>query len=266
MATHSAHNNDPVDYIWDLIVREGRLPGVGSWHTDAAFKRYAMSRPVFNRLLPNPFYEEELTDDQRRQLKAVLGRIDRLGQAVRGTLPLEGCLPGLVEQLSLWLEASLAPARRASLGVSIAPCLADRLRQSIRSYAYDVDFWAWAQPMLVDELLAHLAAQGVCARGLMDELAQDAEVCLAQVAQTHGVYGVSAQQVAARAVLVVLRSAGGPITHVAVYPVLRAELKSFAVAHALPVMDWLRVPLELEEAEYRKRRQLLLTFNGLVHA
>ncbi len=263
MAAHGAHNNDPVDYIWDLIVREGRLPGAGGWHIDAAFKRYALGRPAFNQLLPDPFYAEELTDDQRRQLKAVLSRIERFGQAVRGTLPLGGCLPGLMDQLALWLEASIAPVWRASLGPAITQNLAGRLRQSIRSYAYDVDFWAWAQPILVDELLQNLAARGVCAGDILEQLTQDAERCLAEVNRTHGVYGVWAQMVAARAVLIVLR-ASEPISMATARVALRAEVKRFAVQAALPVMDWSRVRAGNEDAEYRKRIKLLEAFNGLV--
>ena len=264
MAAHGAHNNDPVDYIWDLIVREGRLPCVGSWRKDAAFKRYALGQPAFNQLLSDPFYAEELTDDQRRQLKAVLSRIERFGQAVRGTLPLEGCLPGIMDQLALWLEASIAPAWRASLGPSMTQDLAGRLRQSIRSYGYDVDFWAWAQPILVDELLANLAARGLCAGDLLEQLTLDAERCLAEVNRTHGVYGASARMAAARAVLIVLRTSSEPISMATARVVLRAEVKRFAAEAALPVMDWSRVRADCEDAEYRKRVKLLEAFNGLV--
>lgn len=264
MATHGAHTNDPVDYIWDLIVREGRLPYVGSWRIDAAFKRYVLSRPAFNQFLPDPFYAEELSADQRRQLKAVLSRIERFGQAVRGALPLQGCLPGIKDQLALWLEASIAPTWRISLGASVTQDLAGRLSQSIRSYAYDVDFWAWAQPILVDELLANLAARGICAGDLLEQLRQDAQRCLAEVNRTHGVYGASAQMAAARAVLIVLRTSGEPLSVATARIVLRAEVKRLAVEAALPVMDWSRVGAGCEDAEYRKRVKLLEAFNGLV--
>ncbi len=265
MAAHATGNNDPVDYIWSLIAREGRLPCAGNWHTDAAFKRYVLGRPAFNRRLPEPFYEEELTDEQRRELKAVLSRIDRYGQAVRGTLPLEACLPGLADRLQMWLVANLAPALRMLLDASLAQSLAGRLGQAVRAYTYEADFWAWAEPLLVDELLAHLFAHGICARDALAVLTQDAKRYLSVVRASHGVYGVDAQQVASRAMLIALRTFAGPGCTLALHDALQAELKHFAALAALPVMDWAAVAAGCEDAELRKRSMLLEVFCGLVH-
>ena len=267
MLAHGAHNNDPVDYIRGLIAREGRPLFPCSWHTDAGFGQYALARPAFTKYLPDPFFVADLTDEQRRQLKAVLGRIDRFGQAVRGASTLDDCLPGLMDRLAVWLQASVSPSLLRVLGASIIQDMASRLRRSIRTYPYDVDFWAWAGSMLVDEILLRLVARGYCAGGLMNDLTRDADKCLAVVYGTHGIYGVDTQMVAARALLITFRSVGETpisISAATVRDTLRAEIKRFAVEAALPVMDWTMFPAEQEEAELLKRMRLLEEFNRLV--